>query len=445
MFRRKINFLLALIFALCLGSTSAFGAGYAILEQSGEGVGNAFAGAAAGYGDGSEVSFNPAAMAWIDGTLVSHTSHLIVPSAEFSNQGSATSSGMPLVGDNGPDGGETAYVPNVYVVHQLNEKVNLGLGINAPFGLATEYDSTYVGRYHGITSDLMTLNINPAVSVKLDDHFAIGGGLNILYADAELTNAVDFGTIGVATLGLPTASAMGLLPQSADGMGSLNGDDWGLGFNLGVSYNYGNDSRFGLAWHSKIDTTLTGTADFDVPTAALPLTATGAFTDTSGSADLTLPDYASASIIHNFNNEWSLLGEVQWTHWSRFEELRVGFGNGQADSVVDEGWDNSWRFSAAANYRPVDKLTLRGGFAYDQTPISDAQHRTPRIPGNDRKWAAFGIGYEFSDGFEAGLNYAHLFISDSSSDIRDAVGNNFLGDWEHSTDIVSLNVNWNFS
>ncbi|MDC0357495.1 OmpP1/FadL family transporter [Oligoflexia bacterium] len=431
-----------LAFVLCTGDASA--GGYAILEQSAEGVGNAFAGATAGYGDGSEVSFNPAAMAWLDGTLISHNSHLIVPSSKFHNTGSThVATGAPLAGDNGPDGGEAAYVPNFYVVHQMSDKINVGLGVNAPFGLSTNYSDDWVGRYHGIKTDLTTININPALSLKLHERFAVGGGLNVIYSDAELSNAIDFGTIGVATLGLPTASALGLLPQMADGKGRLEGDDWALGYNLGAGYAYGEGSKVGLSWHSKVDISHSGRAYFDVPTAAMPLTSTGLFTDTTGTADITLPDYANLGWVHRINKEWAVLGEIQWTHWSRFEELRIVFGSNQPDSVVDESWRNTWRYSAGLNFNPCEALTLRGGFTYDQTPI-DSSHRTPRIPGNSRKWLALGADYQITDALSAGLNYAHLFVSDAKSNILSSTGHNLVGDWDLTVDIVSLNLAWAF-
>lgn len=425
--------------------SNGFCAGYAILEQSAEGVGNAFAGATAGYGDGSEVSFNPAAMAWNNGTKITFDAHLIAPSSEFTNEGSLNlGTGSALLGDNGPDGGETAYVPNFYIMHELNSAVHLGLGVNAPFGLATEYSNDWVGRYHGIKTELQTININPAVSVKLDQLFAIGAGLNVMYADAELSNAIDFGTIGVASLGVPTASALGLVPQLSDGYGVVKGDDWGVGYNFGAAFDYCEGSRMGLSWHSKVDINLEGNADFTVPANAMPLTATGLFTDTTGQAAITLPDYANFGWIHQFSKEWSVLGEVQWTHWSRFRELRIDFGSAQPDSVVSEDWDNTWRYSVAVNYRPIDSLTFKTGFTYDESPIS-ADHRTPRIPGNNRKWLALGASYMFSDNFKLDLSYAHLFVSDAESlAVTDATGHVLNGSWDLGVDIVSLGASYQF-
>ena len=121
---------------------NASAGGFAILEQSAEGVGYGFAGAAAGYGDGSSIVFNPAALIKLEGTQVTLGAHGIITSADFSNKGSSIApalGGSPLRGSE-DNGGSGAIVPHLYITHRLNECRAFGLGINAPFGLATEYD-----------------------------------------------------------------------------------------------------------------------------------------------------------------------------------------------------------------------------------------------------------------------------------------------------------------
>lgn len=424
----------------------AFAGGFAILEQSAEGVGNAYAGATAGYGDGSEIAFNPAAMSWIDGTQISHSSQVIITSAEFNNKGSSNVvSGIPTAGSDGPDGGDASYVPTFYAVSQVTDDLHLGLGVNAPFGLKTEYDEEWVGRYHAVKSDLLTVNVNPAFSYKLTPNFSFGAGANIVYADAELTNMVDYGSIGVATLGLPTAAALGLTPQAADGLAEVTGDDWGYGYNFGFSFRYGEESALGISYHSKVSLDLEGDAKFNMPSSAAILTSTGSFLDTTADAHTNLPDYFNIGWIHRFDECFAILAEAQWTHWSRFQELRVKFGNSTPDSVTEENWETTWRYSVGVNFVPVFDWTVKLGFTFDREPIPDDEHRTPRIPGNHRRWFSLGVDYDISEDFSASINYAHLFITDkSSSNTINATGDNFRGDWDSQVDIIAAGVNWNF-
>jgi len=74
---------------------------------------------------------------------------------------------VPLLGGNGGEGGVTKLIPNMYFSKKLSDRFTAGIGINVPFGLATEYDNTWVGRYHAIESDVLTININPDVAYKV--------------------------------------------------------------------------------------------------------------------------------------------------------------------------------------------------------------------------------------------------------------------------------------
>lgn len=428
-------------------SSQAHAAGFAILEQSAEGMGVAYAGSSAGYGDGSEVYFNPAAMSWIEGTQISHSSHLIIPSADFENQGSSNSliGGVPIGGGNGPDGGEVAYVPSVFLTHQVDDMFTTGFGIHAPFGLATKYDESWVGRYHAVESELTTISLTPAVAIRpiSDVDFSIGAAVNVIYADATLSNSIDFGTIALAQLGAPTATALGLSPQANDGFGEVKGDDWGVGFTLGAAYRYDDrGSRVGVSWHSRVQVDLTGDATFRVPTAALPLTGMGFFTDSSASAGVDLPESIQFGGVHFLDDKWSLLAEMQWTRWDRFDELRIKFGNGQPDSVQDESWENVWRYSLGVNYQAMEDLKLAAGFTFDEEPIPDAAHRTPRIPGNNRRWLALGVDYQATDDLAIRASYAHLFVSDGAVIDSDAVGNTLIGTFDNAVDLVSIGFDY---
>ena len=421
--------------------------GFALLEQSAQGTGLGYAGATAGYDDGSAVFFNPGAMSIHEEATVSAGVSMISPNAKFSNEGSITNpavGGAPLSGDNGPNGGVLAWVPSFYAVQPLSDGFSAGLGWNVPFGLSTNYSDDWVGRYSAIKTDLFTMTLSPAVSYKVNDCFSIGAAVNVMYADAELTNAVDFGTIGLAKLGLPTASGLGLLPQMADGFARVKGDDWGVGATAGMVFTYTEGSRIGLSYRSQIDTTLRGDATFNVPENAKILTSTGAFVDTHATADLTVPDSISAGWVHQISPEWSLLADAQWTRWSHFNELRVNFSSVQPDSVVDESWDDVWRFSVGAEYRPITPLKLHAGFTYDEEPIPNKYHRTPRIPGNDRYWMAFGASYSFTDALRADVAYAHLFVPEADMEIAGSTGDLLVGSWDLSIDIVSAQLTYAF-
>ena len=439
------------LFLLCISAGSAMGSGFALIEQSVSGLGNAYAGGAAGAEDATTVFYNPAGMTRLGGQQASVAAHLIIPSAKFTNEGSThvlqPVTHVPLLGGNGGDGGVAKVIPNAYYTLKVNNRLSVGLGVNAPFGLATDYDHDWVGRYHAWKSEVITVNINPSVAFKVTEQLSVGAGINIQYFKAKLSNAIDFGTLDVlGKLGLP-AGALHLTPQKSDGSVSLEGDSWGVGYNLGLLYEFTKNTRAGVAYRSRIKQKLEGDAEFaDVPAGLAPVPV---FKNTGVKADITTPDTLSMSVYHSFTPQWSVMADVTWTNWSLFKELKVRFDNpNQPDAVTTENWQDSWRYSLGLSYVPDPKWVLRAGIAYDTSAVADAEHRTPRIPDSDRFWTAIGMGYRVSQAMSFDLGYAHLFIKNSSIDQtptgENAVRGGLQGSYKSRIDIISAQLNLRF-
>lgn len=406
--------------ALCFaGYGSAHAAGFALIENSASGMGNAFSGAAAVADDASTVWFNPAGMSRLEGRQAVLAGHLILPGAAFEDRGSSVSAalgGTPLSGSD--DKTRTpAAVPNTYLVGELDNGVRLGLGINAPFGLTTEYNDDWIGRYHAVKSDMKTVNFNPSIAFQASERLSLGLGANIQYVEVELTSAVDFGSLCYSLMPASSCGAAGLAPQQNDGFARVAGSNWALGWNAGLLFDLNDQTRLGVAYRSAVTQKVGGKAEFSVPGEAAFITASGAFTDSAVQARVTLPDSLSLSLAHQPGDGLTLLFDATLTRWSRFEELRIEYDNpAQPDSVTTENWQDSWRFSAGANIALDEDLTLRLGAALDQTPIPDAEHRTPRMPGNDRWWLSAGLGYQYSPDLRLDLGYSHLFVEEADID-----------------------------
>ena len=414
-----------LSFVIFSAPVAAQAAGFALIEQSASGMGNAFAGGGAIAEDASTIFFNPAGMTYIPGTQIVGAIHLIKPSAEFNNNGSAAGAGAgpfpsrPL-GGSGGDAGDLSAVPNFYYKIDLNDNVKLGLGINAPFGLKTEYDKDWIGRFQAIKSELKTVNINPAIAFKLNDQLSIGAGLSAMWAQAELTSAVNLVT--------------------SERTSKVKGDDWGFGFNLGAIYQATQDTRLSLAYRSKVEQHLDGDVKFS--------TSNGPTPNGDVTADITLPETFSVSAFSQLNDKWDLMGDLTWTRWSQFQELAVYRDGGSLLSKTTENWDNTLRYSVGASYHYTDAIKLRAGLAYDQEAVND-QYRTARIPGNDRKWLSLGAGWQVTPTSKLDVGYAHLFISDASiSDKQNTATlgrkGDLIGNYDGSVDILSLQYTHNF-
>lgn len=423
---------------------TARASGFQLKEQSTSKLGNAFAGAGSSGDDASIMFYNPAGIALFDTPQAQADVSLINPNAYLDIASATDGTGGAISGGDGGNAASPAVVPSAYLVAPVNDHVNVGLAINVPFGLRTSYDDGWAGRYHAITSDLETVSVAGVASLKLSDRLSIGGGPFVSHAQTRLTNAIDFGTLCVGALGLGTCSALGALPQQADGKIDVSGDDWSMGFTAGLLYEPVKGTRIGLSWRSQSKVTMQGDADFDVPANASVLTSSGAFTDTTVSGTVTLPEIIGVSLHHDVTDEFAVMGDVVWTAWSRFDELRFSFGNpAQPDSVTPENWNDTFFVSVGATWRPTENWTLRTGVAYDQSPVDD-NFRTPRIPDNDRYWVAFGADYQVDERWMLSAGYTHIFVDSSSLDQSSAAAGTLRGTYEGSIDILTLGATLRF-
>lgn len=401
---------LVVAFSSTLPSTGASAAGFALKEQSATAQGNSFAGATAGAEDISYMFFNPAGLTRHEGNQAAVALSYVILKAETDNAAN-------LIGQGGEaasgDIGDDALVPAAYLLWSLSDDLKLGLGINAPFGLATEYTQTWAGRFEAVESSITTININPAVAYRLNDKISIGAGLQIQYIDVVLSSITD-----VADFNLGNGVTL-------EGLFEVTGDDFAAGFNLGLLAELSESTRIGASYRSAISQTVDG-----------DLEAVTVFTGVS--ADLKTPDSASLGIYHDISDQWAVMGEVTWTGWSTFDEIRLQFDAILPDVVIPENWEDVFSYAAGATYRPNNQWTIRGGVAFDESPIPDA-NRTARLPGNDRTWVSIGARYQSSPNFSIDAGYTHVFVDDSS-----VVGLTHTADYTFSVDVIAVQGTFKF-
>lgn len=428
-------------------SLSAHAAGFALIEQSASGFGNAYAGMSARADDASIQFFNPASLSWLPpGKQIIVGGSAILPSAKLRNASASNlRTGTTIEGNDGGNAASLALIPNFYFASDLNTDLKFGLGITVPYGLTSEYDNGWKGRYQALKSEVMTVNVNPALSFKASDKLSIGGGISLQYVKAELTNALDSSAICLrsAPSAFCTSQGLGQAGNAAvDSYSKMKGDDISWGFNLGVLYKPWEGTTIGASYRSHIKHKLEGEASFRRSAAIDQVPQLAARMSNSDiTANLSMPETASLSLAQQLNDKLELLADVTWTNWSRFKELRVQFDSSLPDNVTNTKWNDSYRFSLGGNYRYNDQLTLRAGIAYDQTPVPNASHRTPRIPDADRTWFAIGASWKLDAANTIDVGYAYLRMKDSginhSSDENALVRHNTQGEFSSRVDILS--------
>lgn len=448
------------------GAAPVFGAGFQLSETSGSGLGNAFAGGAAAAEDASTLWSNPAGMAKLGHRQVAGAIHLITPSFKFRNDFSAPASQQALGGDGGDAGGLNV-VPNLYFVMPMGGPWAFGLGITAPWGLVTDYDEGWIGRFQADKSDIKTININPAASFRVNGQLSLGLGVNVQRIDATFTNQVNYSGALLQAAALngiaPGSATYNAIAQATPGLESaarVKGNDMGYGWNAGLLWEFGPDQRVGVHYRSAISYTVTGDATFANPTvsaggalagtvAALAAGVNGTVLfDSAITSKVKLPPILNLSYFGRLDNRWSLMADAQWTGWSTIKDLTFVRTNGTTLASTPENFKDVWKLSGGASYRLDERWLFRAGAAYDRSPV-EREFRTARLPDSDRTFFTLGAQYRFDPTMwlDVGAGYVRAEESaiNKSGDPPNVLANGLLnGRYKGTATILSVQLTSSF-
>lgn len=426
----------ALLLLLAAGPLAA--SGFQLREQSPSAQGNSYAGISAGGTDIGGMFFNVATLTRFEGTEIVGGFCTIFPSARLvdgkANRAAALG-GSAISGGMGGDAGESATLPAISAMWSPSKDLRLGVSVNSPFGLSSSYEEGWMGRYHGLRSEMTVIEVAPSVAWRVSPRWSVGAAFAARHVDAELSNAVDFGAVGAA-YHIP-----GMVPGGADGKAIVHGKRWGYGWKAGVLFEATPALRFGASFRSAIDYSLKG----DVRYEGVPAALAGTFKNGGATPMANQPATASLGVAWEVRPGLTLQWESALTLWNHFRDIRIAFASGQAESVTPENWKDSWFHALGATWTR-GPWTFRAGVAVDRTPSEDAW-RTPRIPDADRTWVSGGIGYAFSRRWSVDAAYTHIFAKDSTVGLKagsagtpDFFRGDLSGTYHNKVDILAFQV-----
>lgn len=356
-------------------TSTALAAGFQLTEQSSLGAGRAYAGAGIVGDDLSAVHYNPAGMTLLEGTRFQAGGVWIGINADYSSDISGESENGRLKGQ---------MIPAGYVTHQVNDQIWLGFAMTVPFGMGTEYSKNWEGADRGTNAKIYTFDMNPSIAWKVNDFLSIGGGISVQYAKAEL--------------------GMGM---SSLGHGKVEADSWDWGYNFGLMISPTDKLRFGLAYRSSIE----HNAEGDTKLSGVK---TGSDLDTllegqnfGMSTTIETPDTIMLTGTWEATEKLRLSGLIRWANWSNFKELNIEnelplflssslpatIKGGLSNIDIENDWQDTWLFSVGADYRINSAFTVRGGIAYETSPIDRQETRMAVIPDTDRLWLSLGASW----------------------------------------------------
>lgn len=422
---------------LLAGTGAASAAAFQLSEVSTSGLGRAYSGEAAIADNAAVVATNPALMSQFKQAEVSVGGIYVDPNIDISGSMMTANGSLDLSHKNiAPN----ALVPNIYVVYPINEKFALGGGLNVNYGLATKFDKNYQAGFLGGKTDLKTVNLNLSGSYRVSDSFTFGLGLNAVYAKATLERYAGISAVKLATA---TSNAIKLQPTST--VSRLEGKKLAFGWNVGFVYEFNQNNRIGVAYHSPVTINFKGKYSNQLPTdnpvvvAVLKqsgTTATGG-NEINGSLHLPLPAYWEVSGFHQLTDKLAVHYSYKHTQWSKFKELRAKAADGSDLFRKEEKFSDSSRIAIGATYDVNEKLTLRTGIAHDESAAQD--HHSISIPDTDRTWYAVGATYNFTPNLSVDAGFAHL-RGKKHSFVEEGVKFTVKG----SANIYGLNLNYRF-
>ncbi|QEH18635.1 porin [Histophilus somni] len=418
--KKKITFTKSLIAsALALSASYVNASAFQLAEVSSSGLGRAYAGEAAIADNAAVVATNPALMSLFKAKQFSWGGVYVDSNINVNGKIDVSTSPIPSSPDilnvkaNQKNIVPNTLIPNLYFVTPINDKFAIGAGMNMNFSLRSKYKDDYVGGVLGGTSEMDSINLNLSGSYRVSKGLSVGAGLNAIYAKAKFERRAGILKKTIDSLRSDDNDLLILLsPSIVSSASSLtfhenstvarlqDNNAWGLGWNIGAVYEFNQDNRIGIAYHSKVDIDFkdNDTLGYILGKEEIKLHRA------KGKLTLHLPSYFEISGFHQLTAKFAMHYSYKYTQWSRLQSLHAAYSNGEVAFHKDENFHDSSRVALGATYDVNDKLTLRAGIAYDES----ADHPTASIPDTDRTWYSLGATYHFTPNLSVDMGFAHL-------------------------------------
>ena len=424
------TFRLLIPIALLMITGAAFGSGFALFEAGAKAVamGGAFAATA---DDPSAIFYNVAGLAQQRRASVMFGGTAI----NFQNNFAGDPNDLFTAGTNGSKyRAHTFIVPNAYATVPLGSNLTFGVGVFSPFGLRTDWQQPWIGRFVSSNAEIKTVSVEPALAWQTSDgRLAIGAGPE--YRRARVTLVRNSGALN------PFSG------RFVDVANSYLTSPWTSkwGWNVGVLFKPTPTWRIGASYRAPMTINFhgtatitpisTGNAQFDA-IVATQLPPTQPVTTSFG-----IPDFAYLAIATSAIQNWNIEFDVEHNSWNRFKSLTVNFVNTpQFNFTRPQNWKNTFSYRLGGNRTVTPDWDIRLGAVYDRNP-QNTEVISPLLADADREGVAFGVGYKRGpwvlDATEFALHFKKRSSMGRSQD-------NFNGTYKTDANLITVNLGYRF-
>ncbi|SNZ13386.1 OmpP1/FadL family transporter [Hydrogenobacter hydrogenophilus] len=313
-------------------------------------------------------------------------------------------------------------VPEVGIVHQINDKLTFGIGAFGVSGMGVDYRNKDP-RLANMHTTLQFMRVIPALAYKINDAISVSGAIHLAYG------SLDMG-----------ANMCQPFTTTCWNAGGGQSQTYGIGAQIGLAYNMGDFVFAGLTYQSPVEMKYKRVFDTN---------GDGRFEDLK----LTQPQEFAFGVGIKPMQNLKVGMDIRWINWKNAK----GYKNFQ--------WKDQWVIAIGGEYRPIPKLALRAGYNYGKSPIrggaknlmnannipnfsapfSDfniAYFNLVGFPAITEQHITLGLGYEFTNTFSVDLAYKHAF--EKSVSATDNAGFGFIVQGKNAQDAVSVGLNWKF-
>lgn len=365
MWRRTAVSVVAL-FGMATGEAFAGGVTFSEHGAAASGKANAFAGEA---NDPSALHYNPAGITQLPGTQVMAGGAVVYLDTTYR---SSTTGESTQLQDQFP------LVPHFYITHRFQkwgERLSVGLGVSTPFGIVVDWPDNWQGRFDSTNAKLRVTIINPAVAFQATKRLSVAAGFRYADVAAEFEQKFNIGT----------------------GESKLRGYDLTahpIGWNTGLLYHLTETTSAGLQFRSELQAKLRGKADIN-GAGAVGLGSLTGFATAGFHSNIKLPPQVIGGISTKIIPRWTINADVEWEGWRTLGSLPRDFiGSTALDSVSTRLWKNSWIYRLGTEYAATDRVALRAGYFFDESPIPDNTFDA-NIPNSNIHALTGGAGYRW--------------------------------------------------
>ncbi len=337
--------------------------------------------------DASANYYNPATLSSLTGTVVTVGFTTLHPTYDYSLDGRHWAKMDPGV----------FFAPNIFLSQELPCGFTFGLGLYADYGLGSKYNYNWPLSADSTETTLESFCLNPNISYKVTDKWAIAAGVRLVYATFEQKRNFQ-------------------LPAFLGGSQPFHLDldnDLDVGYVLGTQYQLFDNFAIGATWRSRVRTRFDGKLDAGPVLSPLAGISSGEVAE-----KVDLPSSATVGFNWDIVEDLHMGASVTWTEWSTIDKLEF------SNQCMELGWHNAYRTGLGFSYDITDWCTAGIGYVYDWDPQKTTRAGT-MLPAGDRHIISFGPAFRWGD-WELSASYAIVIMESKTQHVAEPLSHRMM-------------------